>query len=130
MDSPYIVGVGMTKFGKFPDRSIEALGQQAVVRALADAGVERGVVQEAFCGSSYGGPLIGQRILRDIGMTKIPITNVENACSSSASALREAYSAIMSGRAETVLVIGVEKLSGLGGGTLLAIIRLPSIRIS
>jgi acetyl-CoA acetyltransferase len=113
-----IAGVGMTKFGKQPERSIEELGREALIRAMKDAGVGRDDVDEAFCGSSYGGPLIGQRILRDLGMTGIPITNVENACSSGAAALREACWAIKAGRAETIAVIGVEKLTRFGGGTL------------
>ena len=113
-----IAGVGMTKFGKQPERSIEELGRDALTRAMKDAGVERGDIDEAFCGSSYGGPLIGQRILRDLGMTGIPITNVENACSSGAAALREACWAVKAGRAETIAVIGVEKLTRFSGGTL------------
>jgi acetyl-CoA acetyltransferase len=113
-----IAGVGMTKFGKQPERSIEDLGREALTRAMKDAGVERGDIDEAFCGSSYSGPLIGQRILRDLGMTGIPITNVENACSSGAAALREACWAVKAGRAETIAVIGVEKLTRFGGGTL------------
>ena len=113
-----IAGVGMTKFGKHRDCSIEELGREALLAAMKDAGISRSDVQEVFCGSSYGGPLIGQRILRDLGMTGIPITNVENACSSGAAALREACWAVKAGRAEIVAVIGVEKLTRFGGGTL------------
>jgi benzoylsuccinyl-CoA thiolase BbsB subunit len=113
-----IAGVGMTKFGKQPERTIEDIGREALVRAMKDAGVAREPIEEVFCGSSYGGPLIGQRILRDLGMTGIPITNVENACSSGAAALREACWAVKAGRAEVIAVIGVEKLTRFGGGTL------------
>lgn len=113
-----IAGVGMTKFGKQPDRTIEDIGREALLAAMKDAGVTRDDVEEVFCGSSYGGPLIGQRILRDLGMTGIPIINVENACSSGAAALREACTAIAAGRAETIAIIGVEKLTKLGRGTL------------
>ncbi len=118
MEKVAVLGVGMTRFGKQPTRAIEDIGLEAVRNALADSGLDRIQIEEAFCGSSYGGPLIGQRVLRDLGMTRIPITNIENACSSSASALREACSAVACGRAETVLVFGVEKLSAFGGGTL------------
>jgi len=113
-----IAGVGMTKFGKQGERTIEDIGREALIRAMKDAGVGREDIEEVFCGSSYGGPLIGQRILRDLGMTGIPITNVENACSSGAAALREAAWAIKAGRAEAIAVIGVEKLTRFGGGTL------------
>ncbi len=118
MRDVYVAGVGMIRFGKFPERPIEDMGREAVRKALKDAGLERGQVNESFCGSSYGGPLIGQRILRDLGMTGIAITNVENACSSGSCALREGVSAVAMGRADTALVIGVEKLSRFGGGTL------------
>lgn len=108
----------MTRFGKQPERTIEELGREALLKALKDAGIERRDVDEVFCGSLFGGTLIGQRILRDLGMTRIPITNVENACSSSSAALREACAAIAVGRAETVLVIGIDQLTRLGGGTI------------
>jgi acetyl-CoA acetyltransferase len=113
-----IAGVGMTKFGKQAERSIEEIGRDALLRAMKDAGVARDGIEEVFCGSSYGGPLIGQRTLRDLGMTGIPITNVENACSSGAAALREACWAVKAGRAGAVAVLGVEKLTRFGGGTL------------
>lgn len=113
-----IVGVGMSRFAKQPDRTIEDIGRDAVLAALKDAGLTRDRIDEAFCGSSYGGPMIGQRILRDLGLTGIPITNVENACSSGAAGLRQACGLVESGRAETVLVVGVDKLTKFGGGTL------------
>ncbi len=113
-----IAGVGMTKFGKQAERTIEDIGREALLAAMKDAGVGRDAINEVFCGSSYGGPLIGQRILRDLGMTGMPITNVENACSSGAAALREAATAIAAGRADVIAVIAVEKLTKLGGGTL------------
>jgi benzoylsuccinyl-CoA thiolase BbsB subunit len=114
----YVVGVGMTRFGKHTDRTIESLGREAVLNALKDANAARDDVHEAFCGSSFGGTLIGQRVLRDLGMTGIPITNVENACSSGATGLREAVTGVAAGRADTILVIGVEQLTRFAGGTL------------
>lgn len=116
--SAYVIGVGMSRFGKQQERSIEDIGREAAMTALRDAGIERAAINEVFCGSSFGGSLIGQRIMRDMGMTGIPITNVENACSSGAAALREAAAAIELGRADAILVLGVEKLTRLGGGTL------------
>jgi benzoylsuccinyl-CoA thiolase BbsB subunit len=114
----YVSGVGMTRFGKHRARSIEDLGREAVLAAMADAGIGAEAIQEAYCGSYMGGPLIGQRILRDLGMTGMPIVNVENACSSSATGLREAVTAIAAERADTILVIGVDKLTRLGGGAI------------
>jgi benzoylsuccinyl-CoA thiolase BbsB subunit len=114
----YIAGVGMTPFAKQPDREVEDLGREAVRKALDDAGWMAKSPDEVFAGSSYAGLLIGQRIMRDLGITGLPITNVENACSGGATALREAITAVASGRADSALAIGVEKLSALGGGVL------------
>lgn len=113
-----IVGVAMTRFAKMPERSFEEIGQEAVLGALKDAGVERAQIEEVFCGSALTGRSMGQRVLRDLGMTGIPITNVENACSSGSTALREACTAIAAGRAETVLVLGIDQLTRLGGGAI------------
>jgi benzoylsuccinyl-CoA thiolase BbsB subunit len=118
MRSAYIAGVGQVPFGKIPERSLEEMGQCALLAAIEDAGVTSEDIDEAFCANVYGGMLTGQRILRDLGMTGIAVANVENACSSGSSALREGTWAIASGRADVVLVLGVEKLSGLGGGTI------------
>ena len=112
-----VAGVGMIRFGRFPERPIEDMGREAVQKALADAGVHGNQIQETFCGSGYGGPLLGQRILRDMGMTGMAITNVENACSSGTTALREGIAAVAMGRIDTALVIGIDKLTKFGGGT-------------
>lgn len=115
---PFVVGVGMTPFGRMRERSFESIGQEAVLKALKDAGVERAQVDEIFCGSALTGRSMGQRVVRDLGMTGVPITNVENACSSGSTALREACTAIAAGRAQTVLVLGIDQLTRLGGGTI------------
>jgi benzoylsuccinyl-CoA thiolase BbsB subunit len=114
----YVIGVGMTTFTRHRDRTFESLGQEAVRRAVADSGLEPATVGEVFCGTGFGGIASGQRVLRDLGLTGPPITNVENACSSGASAFRLAVRAVASGEVETALAFGVEHLSSLGGGTL------------
>ena len=121
----YVAGVGMTKFARMPDRSFEEIGREAVRLALADAGVERAKVEEVFCGSALTGRSMGQRVLRDFGMTGIPITNVENACSSGSTAVREASTAIRAGRCDVALVIGIDQLTRLGGGTIPGVDDLP-----
>jgi len=118
MSQANIIGVGMTRFGKYPDSHLADIAWPAVKSALADAGVEPGAIQAAYCGSALGGMMVGQSILARIGMTGIPITNVENACSSSSTALQQAVMAVRAGKYDTVLVIGAEKLTALGGGTL------------
>lgn len=108
----------MTPFVRRDERPIEGMGGAAVRAALEDADLGPGSIGEAFCGSGYGGPLIGQRILRSAGISGLPITNVENACSSGSTAFREAVAAVASGRVDTAIAVGADKLSQFGGGTL------------
>ena len=113
-----VIGVGMIPFGKFPSRSITDLAWPAVKMAIKDAGVAPKEIQAAYCGTVFSGMMSGQRILARIGLSGIPITNVENACSSSSTAFRQAVISVRSGQYDVVLVIGVEKLTKFGGGTL------------
>jgi benzoylsuccinyl-CoA thiolase BbsB subunit len=114
----YLLGGAMTPFGKFLDRPAEALAQSAVLGALKDAGLDRRAIEAAYIGSVFQGSLIGQRVLKDLGMTGIPIYNLENACSSGATALSQACLAVAAGQVETALVVGLEQLSKLGSGPL------------
>lgn len=113
-----VVGTGMVKFGRYPEAGTADLAQPAIVRALRDAGIGREQIQAAYCGSVFGGMGIGQRILKGLGMTGMPVTNVENACSSGSTAFREAWLSVASGLCDVVLVFGVEQLSRLGGGAI------------
>lgn len=113
-----VIGVGMTPFAKYPDKSLAEIGWPAVKAAIEDAGVEKKDIEAAYCGSALGGMMSGQRVLKQLGITGLPITNVENACSSSSSAFRQAYIAVAAGVYDVVLVLGVEKLTKFGGGTL------------
>ncbi len=113
-----VVGVGMIPFGKYPEKKLADLGWPAVKAAIRDAGVEPRQIQAAYSGTALGGMMSGQRVLGRLGMTAIPIANVENACSSSSTAFRQGVMAIRSGQYDVVLVIGVEKLTKFGGGTL------------
>ena len=113
-----VIGVGMIKMGKYPERMLSDMGREAVLAAMKDAGVERSDIQAGYSGTLRGGSLLGQRILKDLGMTGMPINNMENACSSGSSALREGWLGIASGLYDMVIAVGSEKLSALGGGTL------------
>ena len=113
-----VVGTGMIKFGKYNDVSLADIGWPAVRQAMDDAGVKPGDIQAFFCGTGLGGPMPGQRVLGRLGMTGIPIINVENACSSGSSALSLGCMAIASGRHDVVMVMGVEKLTKFNGGTI------------
>ena len=113
-----VIGVGMARFGKFPDKTLADIAWPAVKQAIEDAGVGKSDIDAAYCGAALGGMMAGQRVLKALGITGLPIVNVENACSSSSSALREAWIAVGAGVHDLALVIGVEKLTRFGGGTL------------
>ena len=113
-----VIGVGMIPFGKYSDKTITDIGWPAVKAAIKDASIEPKRIQAVYSGTARGGAMVGQRIMGRIGLAGLPIVNVENACSSSSSALRQAVIAVGSGAYDVVLVIGVEKLTKFGGGTL------------
>jgi benzoylsuccinyl-CoA thiolase BbsB subunit len=118
MSGVSVVGVGMIPFGKYPDKNIADLGWPAVKAAIKDAGIEGKRIEAVYSGTARGGAMVGQRIMGRLGLAGLPIVNVENACSSSSSALRQAVITVGSGAHDVVLVIGVEKLTKFGGGTL------------
>lgn len=118
MSGAAIVGVGLTPFGRFKDQSLSQLAGQAIAAALADAGISPEEVQAAYVANSMASvttgqvAVVGQAVLRPLGYSAIPVYNIDNACAASSSALDLAVQAIESGRAEVVLVVGVEKLFG------------------
>jgi acetyl-CoA acetyltransferase len=111
-----IAGVGMTPFGKHMDTGLKALGVEAVRAALADAGVEPGAIEAAWVGNAAAGLVTGQEcirgqvILRSMGLGKLPVVNVENACASASTALNQACAMVSAGLYDVVLALGVEKL--------------------
>lgn len=113
----YIAGVDMTPFGRHA-ASMQDLAQTAVLGALADADVELGSVQAVYSCNVFGGMVLGQVLMRDLGLPGLPIYNVENACASGATGVHLACHALQAGIYDTVLVFGVEKLTALGGGTI------------
>lgn len=114
----YVAGVGMTQFGKQPTRGPDDLGREAVCTALQDAGIDPRKVEAAYCGHVFQGMAVGQRVMGLVGLAGIPVTNVENVCSSGATAIREAHLAIRSGEYDVVLAFGVENLTGKFRGAL------------
>lgn len=109
-DTIEIAGVGMHPFGRFGETSVVELGIAAVRSALADAGVGRGGFQAAYCGTVYSGVAAGHKVLTALGMTGMPIVNVEAGCASGGAALGLGVEAIRSGRCDCVLVFGMEKM--------------------
>ncbi len=118
MKQPLITGVGITDFGRFPELTEEAMVQSAILDALADAGTQLSEVQAFYCGNALGAMLPGQRALRELHVNGGAVYNVDNACSSGATALNLALQALKVGQYDTVLVFGMDHLSSLGGGPL------------
>jgi len=115
-----ILGVGLHPFGRHPEKSVGDLSRVAALAALKDAGVEFKDIQAGFCGHVVQGVGTGLRTFAEVGMTGIPITNVELACASSSRAAMLAADSIHGGLYDLAMVIGVEKmerglLSGVGG---------------
>jgi len=111
-----VAGVGMTPFGKHLDTGLKALGARAVQQAVDDAGVELSDLQAAWVGNAAAGVVTGQEcirgqvILRSMGLGKLPVVNVENACASGSTALHQAAAMVTAGLYDVVLALGVEKL--------------------
>ena len=106
----------MTRFGKFPDRSLQDLAYEPVWNAIGESNIDPHDIDIAFVGNAYAGLITGQEsirgqvVLREAGIVGIPIINVENACASGSTALYLAHRAVASGQAELALAVGVEKL--------------------
>jgi len=105
-----VAGIGLVRWKRYGDQEIYDFGSEAILNALKDAGMEWKEMQAAFCGSVYQGTGSGHQVIKEIGMTGIPIVNVENACSSGASAFRLAYQSIAAEIYDIVLAVGFEKM--------------------
>ena len=108
----FVVGVGMTKFEKpgelewdYPD-----MAREAGTKALADAGIDYHQVEQAYVGYVYGESTSGQRAVYELGLTGIPVVNVNNNCSTGSTALYLAAQAIRGGLAECTLALGFDKM--------------------
>ncbi|MBM4520345.1 lipid-transfer protein [Rhodococcus hoagii] len=115
----FVVGVGMTKFEKpgarewdYPD-----MAREAGTKALEDAGIDYREVQHAYVGYVYGESTSGQRAVYELGLTGIPIVNVNNNCSTGSTALYLATQAVRSGQVDCALALGFEKMQTGSLGT-------------
>jgi sterol carrier protein 2 len=109
--SVYVAGVGMIPFTKpGANAPYPMMGAEATRLALADAGVSYDMIQQAYAGYVYGDSTCGQRALYQVGMTGIPIINVNNNCSTGSTALFMARQAIESGALDCVLALGFEQM--------------------
>jgi benzoylsuccinyl-CoA thiolase BbsB subunit len=112
-----IIGTGMMRFMKRDTVNMVDFAWPVVRSAILEAGVDPKSIGAAYCGSAASGSMPGQRVLKRLGLTGIPISNVEGACSSSAIALRHAALAVATGECDIALAFGVDQLN-LAGKTL------------
>jgi len=111
-----VIGVGMTRFGKYFEKGIKDLVAEAAEKAIADGGIAKKDIEAAYVGSAAAGIMTGheqikaQVTLNAMGIEEIPMYNIENACSSSSSAFNLACTAVGAGIYDCVLVVGFEKL--------------------
>ena len=112
----FIAGVSMTRFGKRLDDSVKSLTAEAVTAALADAGADVADIEAAWFSNTRQPMLEGQNTvrgqvaLRPLGLTGIPVVNIENACASGSTALWSAMQWIKAGAGDVALVVGVDKM--------------------
>jgi acetyl-CoA acetyltransferase len=123
MREVYVVGVGMTPLGRHLDKRLRDLGRVACFAALKDAGLNPKEIQAGFCGNALAPAIqgetgVGQSALWEVGINKIPIINIENACCSGSSAFREAWLTVASGLYDVAIAVGVEKTYTEKGGVL------------
>ena len=114
----FVIGTGMVKFGRFPELSHREFAWPAVREAILETSLPKDRIDVAYSASMLGGMLMGQQVLGKLGLTGLPIINVENACSSGSTGIGEAVGRIEAGKCDVALVFGVEMLSKLGGGPL------------
>ena len=111
MTKTIVAGVGMIKFAKpGASESYDQMGAQAIRAALEDSGLSYEDVQQAYAGYVYGDSTCGQKALYNVGMTGIPVVNVNNNCSTGSTALFLARQAIEHGIADCVLAVGFEQM--------------------
>ena len=110
MRDVFIIGTGIVPFGRYPDLLLEDFAKEAVTEAVGDAGLGARRFDMAVFGHSNGGRVAGQRVLRELSLTGMPILNVENACAGGGTSLHVGWMAIASGLHDLALVVGMEKM--------------------
>lgn len=117
MSNVYIIGLGMVRFNKYPDRGVRDMAHEVTRLALEDAGLEAKDLEAAFFSNTFWGmfsnqhSIKGQVVLRSMGIDTIPVTNVENACAGASTALHLAYTGISAQMYDVALALGSEKIT-------------------
>jgi acetyl-CoA acetyltransferase len=106
----HVLGAGMTKFEKPGQFDYPDMTREAGSAALRDAGIDYGEIEQAYAGYVYGDSTMGQRALYQLGMSGIPVVNVNNNCATGSTALLLAVQAVASGAVECAMALGFEKM--------------------
>lgn len=106
-----VMGVGLRRFGRYPDMTFEELAAPAVSQALEDSGMGFKDIEAAFCGVVNSGLYDSRNVIQQFGWTGIPIHSLAQASGSSAAAFRVAYWSVANGQFDTALVVGYEKMA-------------------
>ncbi|TAL31627.1 MAG: thiolase family protein [Spirochaetes bacterium] len=126
MENIYIIGIGMIRFSKYPGESVRTMAEKTVHEALGDAGISAKDLQAVYFSNTFWGmfanqhSIRGQVVMRGMGIDKIPVTNVENACAGASTALHLAYTGIKAGMFDVALAVGSEKITHPDKGLSLA----------
>lgn len=115
MSTVSIIGIGMIPFRKYPERTLIDIAAEATYNAIKDAAIDQSKIDAAFFANGMAGILfndvtIGQNVFCEVGINKIPVINVENACTSGSTALYLSYNTIVSGQADIAIAVGAEKM--------------------
>jgi acetyl-CoA acetyltransferase len=105
-----VAGVGMARFGRYDDKSYISLGVEAVRATLHDAGTTWPKIREVFCGACGIGATAGNQIGQRLGLTGVPIVNIDNASASGSSAFRQAYHAVATERCDIAMAMGTGQM--------------------
>jgi len=117
MTNVNIIGLGMIRFNKYPERGVRDMAHEVINLALSDAGIKKEYLQVGFFSNTFWGmfdnqhSIRGQVVLRSMGIGAIPVVNVENACAGASTALHLAYTGIRAGMVDMALVVGSEKIT-------------------
>ncbi len=117
MENVYVIGVGMIRFNKYPDKTVQTMAHEAIDLTLKDAGLTKEDLDAVFFSNTFWGmfdnqhSIRGEVVMRNMGVGNIPITNVENACAGGSTALHLAYTGIRAGMYDVAMAVGSEKIT-------------------
>jgi len=108
-----ILGVGMHRFGMYPESSNAEMGRIAGLAALKDAGLSFKDVDAAYAGQIFAPAMTGVRVMKEFGLTGLPIQRIDNASATGSAVLYEAVGAVKSGRYDVVMALGFDKMTSM-----------------